>query len=171
MYSGHVKHHEISWLRREENGRNGDETLVEVVAAFEQRVHSQDLIRVSELISRRAARQDIEDTVQKMVGDLGFMLLAKLDAGPLVSLLGRTKKIAVYLLGNPVFANRMFEQDPAVAAYAPLRAVIYADNAGATHFTYDQPSSLLGQFAHDDIRAVAQILDDRLNNLANSLAS
>jgi uncharacterized protein (DUF302 family) len=47
----------------------------------------------------------------------------------------------------------MFEQDPAVAVYAPLRAVIYEDNPGATHFTYDQPSSLLGQFAHDEIRA------------------
>ena len=65
----------------------------------------------------------------------------------------------------------MFEQDPAVAVYAPLRAVIYEDNPGATHFTYDQPSSLLGQFANDEIRAIAKILDDRMKNLADSLAS
>ena len=57
--------------------------FVEVVAAFEQRVPSQDLKDITELISRRASRHDIE--VQKMVGDLGFMLLTKLDAGPLVS--------------------------------------------------------------------------------------
>jgi hypothetical protein len=97
-----------------------------------------------------------------MVGDLGFMALASLHPGPLVSLLGEPKKMTIYLLGNPVLADRMFEQDPAVAMYAPLRAVIYEDRDGITRFTYDLPSSTLGQFDNEEIRFVARLLDDRM---------
>ena len=146
-------------------------SFAEVVASFEHRVPSQDVPTIAGLINSRASRRQIEDAVQHMVGDLGFLVLAKVDQGPLVSLLGKPKKMTVYLLGNPVLANRMFEEDPAVGVYAPLRAAIYEDYQGRTHFTYDAPWGLLGQFDNDAIRAVASMLDDRMRRLAESLAS
>jgi uncharacterized protein (DUF302 family) len=39
-----------------------------------------------------------------------------------------------------VLANRMYEADPAIGVYAPLRAAIYEDQEGRAHFTYDRPS-------------------------------
>jgi uncharacterized protein (DUF302 family) len=60
----------------------------------------------------------------------------------------------------------MFEHHPEIGLYAPLRASIYVDARGATHFTYDRPSTLLQQFAHEDVKAVAQMLDERMSKLA-----
>ncbi len=38
------------------------------------------------------------------------MIFAKISQGQLTSLLGTPKKLSVYLIGNPVIANRMFER-------------------------------------------------------------
>ncbi len=141
----------------------------ETVAAFDKKVPAADLFAIAGMISSRATVQEIENTIQAMVGDLGFVVLAKLDQGPLVSLLGKSKKMTVYLIGNPMLANRMYEQTPAVGVYAPLRASIYEDYKGVTHFTYDRPSTLLDQFENEEIRAVARILDKRMRSLADYL--
>ena len=42
------------------------------------------------------AATTIEAQVQSMAGDLGFMILGKVDQGPLVSLLGKTKKMTTH---------------------------------------------------------------------------
>ncbi len=111
-------------------------------------------------IAPRVSAQEIEKTIQTMVGDLGFMILAKIDQGPLVSLLGKAKKMSVYLIGNPMLANRMYEQHPGVGLSAPLRAAIYED--------YDRPSTLLEQFGNEEIRVVARVLNERMG-LADDL--
>lgn len=105
-----------------------------------------------------------------MVGNLEFMVLAKLDQGPLASCLGRPKKLVTYLIGNPVLANRVHERYPAVALYGPLRAAIHEDYEGRCHFSYDRPSTLLAQFEDDQVRAVAELLDRKLADLAAHLA-
>jgi len=142
----------------------------EVVAAFEMNVPAADFVKLAQLGASRAAAQEIEEAVRSMVGDLEFVRFAKLDQGPLVSLLGKPKKMTVYLIGNPVLANRMYEQNPAVGLYAPLRVSIYDDYNGTTHFTYDRPSTLLAQFDDEKIRAAAEMLDDKLKTLASRLA-
>jgi uncharacterized protein (DUF302 family) len=141
-------------------------TFEQVIAALEQQVPRADLPRLSQLVVLQAPAGEIEKTVQAMVGDLGFMQFAKLDQGPLVSLLGKRKRLTVYLLGNPVLANRMFEHRPEVGLYAPLRASVYEDDRGVAHFTYDRPSTLLQQFNQEDVTAVARMLDDRMAKLA-----
>lgn len=144
--------------------------FLETVAAFEGRIPAADFATLTRLTASRASAREIEASVQAMVGDLGFLILGKLDQGPLVSLLGRPKKVSVYLVGNPVLANRMFEQEPAVGLYAPLRVSIYEDYGGRAHFTYEKPSSSLGQFDDEEIRAVAKMLDEKMSELASYLA-
>jgi uncharacterized protein (DUF302 family) len=78
--------------------------------------------------------------------------------------------MSLYLIGNPVLANRMYEQDPAVGLYAPLRASIYEDKEGKCHITYELPSSLLEQFRNEEIRVVARLLDGKMESLAGRLA-
>ncbi len=141
-------------------------TFEQVIAAFEQKVPAADLAQFAQLVASKAPATEIETAVEAMVGDLGFLHLAKLDQGPLVSLLGKRKRMTVYLLGNPVLANTMFEHRPEIGLYAPLRASIYEDDRGVTHFTYDRPSTLLQQFQNNDVTSVAQLLDDRMSKLA-----
>jgi uncharacterized protein (DUF302 family) len=138
-----------------------------MIVAFEHRVPVADLTTLVHLATAHASVSEIERTVQAMVGDLGFVPFAKLAQRPLVSLLGKRKKLTVYLLGNPVLANRMFEQHPAIGLYAPLCASIYEDYGGVSHFTYDRPSSLLQQFNHEDVMAVVRLLDERMSQLAD----
>ena len=78
-----------------------------------------DMSVILRMIASRLGAQEIERAIGGMVGELGFLVLAKIDQGPLVSLLGRPKKMSVYLIGNPVLANRMYELHPAVGLYAP----------------------------------------------------
>jgi len=122
-------------------------------------------------MATRASAPEVENAIARTVGDLGFAHFAKLDQGPLVSLLGRPKRMTVYLLGNPVLANTMFEHKPEIGLYAPLTASIFEDRSEATHFTYDRPSTLLQQFENDDVSAVARTLDDRMPRLVERLAA
>jgi uncharacterized protein (DUF302 family) len=137
----------------------------ETVARFEQKVPRADVSVFRQMVTSGASRSEIEGKIQGMAGDLEFMVLHKIDQGPLVSQLGKPKMMSVYLIGNPVIANRMYEEDPATGLYAPLRVEIYEDYGGVTHFTYDRPSSLLEQFQNAKIGAVAQLLDQKMSAL------
>jgi hypothetical protein len=142
----------------------------DALATFEAKVPPADNDTFKRLAESHASSREVEEAVRSMAGELEFMSFAKLEQGPLVSLLGKPKKMVVFLLGNPVLANRMFEANPAIGVYAPLRAAIYEDAQGRTHFTYDRPSALLGQFANAQVRAVAQLLDDKMGALAEAIA-
>jgi hypothetical protein len=144
-------------------------TFEQVTASFEQQVPAADLATFARLVEARAPAAEVERAVGAMVGDLGLIHLARVDQGPLVSLLGKRKRMTVYLLGNPVLANRMFEHHPEVGLYAPLRAAVYEDDRGLAHFTYDGPSTLLQPFNDPNVSAVARILDGRMLRLAQSV--
>ena len=76
---------------------------------MEQHVPIADMPVILRMIASRLSAQEIERAIGGMVGELGFLVLAKLDQGPLISLLGRAKKMSLYLIGNPVLANRTYE--------------------------------------------------------------
>ncbi len=78
--------------------------------------------------------------------------------------------MSVYLIGNPVLANRMYEQHPAVGLYAPLRASVYEDYGVRCHFTYEQPSALLEEFKNEEIRIVGRMLNRKMEIFAERLA-
>jgi uncharacterized protein (DUF302 family) len=139
----------------------------DAVEAFHNRVPGASVAVLTSLASANAA--EIEHAVQEMVGDLGLMILAKVEQGPIVSRLGRLKNMITFLIGNPVLANRMFEKEPAICAYAPLRASIYEDQEGRTHFEYENPSASLSQFEGDEIRSVAKTLDEKMAKLAEHI--
>jgi len=141
----------------------------EITGALETHVPSADLTAFARLVIDRAGVDEVERAIDGMVGEPGFLMLARIDQGPLVSLLGTPKKMRVYLIGNPLLANRMYEQHRATGLYAPLRVAIYEDADGACHFTYDRPSALLEQFGNDEIRTIARVLDQRMERLADHL--
>jgi hypothetical protein len=148
-----------------------ERSFAETVAAFERDIPHADLPAINRLIASRASATDIETRVAEMIGNLEFMILGTLEQGPSASLLGRPKQMIVYLIGNPVLANRMYEQHPATGLYAPVRVSIYEDAGGTTHVTYETPSTSLAHFNNETIRAVATLLDEKLRTLTARLCA
>jgi Domain of unknown function DUF302 len=74
----------------------------------------------------------------------------------------QTSKAMQYEIGNPLTAERMTRYALAAGLYAPLRIVLYEDEAGKAIFEYDLPSSLFGQFGDERIMQVGLELDAEL---------
>jgi len=87
------------------------------------------------------------------------------DHGGLLRIAGLARKAVQYEIGNPLTAARMTQHRLSAALYAPLRVVLYEDEAGRAAFEYDRPSSLFDQFGDERVRAVARELDVSLENV------
>lgn len=93
------------------------------------------------------------------------------DHGRLLQITGRPRNAVQYDIGNPLTASRMTQHQLPAALYAPLRVVLYEDDAGHAIFEYDRPSSLFGQFGDDRVTAVARELDASLERALVKAAS
>jgi uncharacterized protein (DUF302 family) len=142
-------------------------TFEQATAAFEENVPAVDMGVLTRLAESQASVDEIRAAVARSQGDLELMVFAKVPQGSLTSLLGTPKKLSVYLIGNPVIANRMFERNRGAGLYAPVRVSFYEDQSGTVHFAYDRPSSLLGSFEDAEIDTVAALLDDKMATLSS----
>jgi uncharacterized protein (DUF302 family) len=84
------------------------------------------------------------------------------DHGGLLQITGQPRKALQYAIGNPLTAPRMTQHRLPASLYAPLRVVLYENEAGRAIFEYDRPSSLFGQFGDERVTAVAHELDASL---------
>ena len=136
----------------------------EVAAALEARMGKFDPTVYEELRSG-ADPETVRARLEGMAGPSGFMLFPTSDHGALLRLAGQTKRAVQYLLGNPLFAIQMTQHDVRAGLYAPLRVLLYENEDGKTCVEYDRPSSLFGQFHDDRIKAVAEMLDRKMEEL------
>jgi hypothetical protein len=93
------------------------------------------------------------------------------DHGALLQIAGRARNARQYDIGNPITASLMTRHQLAAAQYAPIRVVLYEDDAGHTVFEYDQPSSVFGQFGDEQVVVVARGLDAALARVLLGAAS
>jgi uncharacterized protein (DUF302 family) len=93
------------------------------------------------------------------------------DHGRLLRTAGLARKAVQYEIGNPLTATGMTRHQLPAALYAPLRVLLYEDEAGHAIFEYDRPSSLFGQFGDDRVTAVAGELDASLERVLVKAAS
>jgi uncharacterized protein (DUF302 family) len=93
------------------------------------------------------------------------------DHGGLLQITGQPRKALQYAIGNPLTATRMTQRQLPAALYAPLRVVLYENEAGHATFEYDRPSSLFGQFGDERVTAVARELDASLERVLVKAAS
>jgi hypothetical protein len=84
------------------------------------------------------------------------------DHGALLQIAGRVRSARQYDIGNPIAASLMTRHQLAAAQYAPIRVVLYENEAGNAVFEYDQPSSVFGQFDDEQVNVVARGLDAAL---------
>ena len=93
------------------------------------------------------------------------------DHGGLLQITGQPRKAAQYAIGNPLTATRMTQHQLPASLYAPLRVVLYENEAGRAIFQYDRPPSLFGQFGDERVTAVARELDASLERVLVKAAS
>jgi uncharacterized protein (DUF302 family) len=141
-----------------------DKPFEEVARAFERQLGRFD----PDVYKSLAAGGDAEGAkakIEAMEGPSGFMLFATHNHGALLRLAGQERKAIQYVVGNPLFAFQMTQYDIRASLYAPLRVLVYENEAEKTCVEYDRASSLFGQFGNAEITAVAVMLDGKLEAL------
>jgi uncharacterized protein (DUF302 family) len=141
-----------------------DKPFEEVAKAFERQLGRFDPDTYKALAARGDA-EGVRAKIEAMAGPSGFMLFGTNDHGALLRLAGQKRKAVQYVVGNPLLALQMTRHDIRASLYAPLRVLLYENEAGKTCVGYDRPSSLFGQFRHAEIAAVAAMLDSKLEAL------
>jgi uncharacterized protein (DUF302 family) len=142
-----------------------DKPFEEVAQAFERLLGRFDP-EVKKTLALGGDTEEVRAKLEAMAGPSGFMLFNTSDHGALLRIAGHQRQAIQYVVGNPLFALQMTQHDIRAGLYAPLRVLLYEDEAGKTCLEYDLPSSLFGQFGNVEIDAVAAMLDQKLQALA-----
>jgi hypothetical protein len=122
-------------------------------------------------ILKLLADGDIErvDHEQEHGPELSIFLVR--DHGALLQIAGRARNARQYDIGNPITASLMTRHQLAAAQYAPIRVVLYENDAGHAVVEYDRPSSVFGQFNDEQVSVVARGLDAALARVLVGAAS
>src|SRR5689334_12795654 len=113
-----------------------------------------------------ALRQgDIERAKEARQRGPELAIFSARDHGGLLRIADLLRKAVQYEIGNPLTATRMTQHHLPASLYAPLRVVLYENEAGHAVFEYDRPSSLFGQFGDERVTAVARELDASLERV------
>jgi uncharacterized protein (DUF302 family) len=133
----------------------------------------EDLVPPLDPAIPEALRQgNIERAKEAMQRGPELAIFSARDHGGLLRIADLARKAVQYEIGNPLTATRMTQHHLPASLYAPLRVVLYENEAGHAVFEYDRPSALFGQFGDERVTAVARELDASLERvLAQALHS
>jgi uncharacterized protein (DUF302 family) len=140
-------------------------------ARLDEQIPLLDPLVSLDLVLRGASWAEVESTVAAHLGPAGFVALARLDQGALLSLNGEPLGATRYLVGNPVLARRVLSADPAAALYAPFGVAVFADHVDGCHVSYDDPSSLFASLGSNEIDEIGRGLDDKISQAVESACS
>ena len=140
--------------------------FAEVKAAFEGSVPQLDTG-----IFTLLQRGESDHARQKLERGPELSIFGSRDHGALLQITGQHSRAVQYYIGNPLTATRMTQHQLSASLYAPLRVVLYENEAGRAIFEYDRPSSLFGQFSDQRVLAVALELDASLEGVLFKAAS
>ena len=144
-----------------------DKPFEDVAKALERQLGQFDP-DVSKSLAENGDTEEAKANFEAMAGPSGFMLFGKTDHGSLLRIADQKRKAIQYVLGNPLFALQMTQHDIRASLYAPLRVLLYQNEAGKTCVEYDKPSSLFGLFGQAEITATAAMLDHKLDALVSA---
>jgi len=105
---------------------------------------------------------DVARAIQEKKEGPELSIFQSRDHGAILQIDGIARNAFQYDIGNPVTASLMTRHRLAAALYAPIRVVLYENDAGHGVFEYDQPSTTFGQFGDERVTAVARGLDAAL---------
>ena len=123
-----------------------EETVPPLDPTIPEALRQGDIVRASEALQRGPE----------------LAIFSARDHGGLLRTADLARHAVQYEIGNPLTATKMTRHRIAAALYAPLRVVLYENEAGRAVFEYDRPSSLFGQFADERVTTVGRELDTSL---------
>ena len=88
-----------------------------------------------------------------------------------------TRKKALYVIGNPLSVTTLMNHDETAALHASFRfMVIQGTDGTSSEVHYDLPSSVIAIGGRDEdasgqLAKAAEVLDDRLTALVNTIAA
>jgi uncharacterized protein (DUF302 family) len=132
-------------------------SFADVRAALERSVPDLDPVLVKALDDGDVARANRE---KEQGPELSIFLVR--DHGALLKTAGKARNALQYDIGNPLTASLMTRHQLAATLYAPIRVVLYENDAGHGIFEYDQPSTTFGQFGDERVTDVARGLNATL---------
>lgn len=145
-------------------------TYPALVAAFEGALGRWDPETATRLIQRQASWSEVERQVDRAAGQTGLMILAHVNQGVLLSLSGTIKQCSLYLVGNPVIADRILNIDIRACLYVPFRVCLYDDgDANGARIAYDRPSSFLGALDRPELLAIGTLLDRKIDEVVAAI--
>jgi uncharacterized protein (DUF302 family) len=110
-----------------------------------------------------------EQTIDKLksaVSQGSMIVMAQVDQGHMLSMAGLKLNAELFLVGNATVGKKLFDADHGVGLYVPLRVFVTEGTDGKVYVSYDKPSSLLKQFNNPQIDMVANMLDEKIQGLA-----
>jgi Domain of unknown function DUF302 len=116
-------------------------------------------------ISEALRRGDIVRANEALYRGPELAIFSARDHGGLLRTAGLVRKTVQYEIGNPLTATEMTRHQLPAALYAPLRVLLYENEAARAVFEYDRPSSLFGQFGDERVTAVGRELDAKLESV------
>jgi uncharacterized protein (DUF302 family) len=141
------------------------ESFADVRAALERNVPQLDPTLVNALTDGDVGRANCE----KDQGPELFIFQVR-DHGALLAIAGKARSALQYEIGNPLTATLMTRHQLSATLYAPIRVVLYENDAGHGVFEYDQPSTTFGQVGDERVTAVARGLDAALERVLQGAA-
>jgi uncharacterized protein (DUF302 family) len=142
----------------------------DLVRNFEDELGRWDPAVRDRLVKSKASWSDVEQQVAAAAGPHGLMIFARIDQGQLISLAGETKRCSLYLVGNPVIANKIIAIDIRGSFYVPFRVGLFDDGtADGGAIIYDRPSSFLASLGHAELAEIGNLLDQKIDAVARAL--
>jgi hypothetical protein len=141
-----------------------------LVVAFEAELGHLDPGATKALVERRASWSEVEKEIGRIGGVHGLMIVASANQGAVTSLSGKTKRCMLYLVGNPVIADKIIAIDIRASFYVPFRIALF-DNGKEGAISYDRPSSFLGTLGRPELKEFGVMLDGKVDGVVNALRS
>jgi uncharacterized protein (DUF302 family) len=145
-------------------------TYEALTEAFEQELGHLDPLTGVRLIEKKASWNEVEREMARIAGPRGLMIIFRADQGKITSLSGREKQCSLYLVGNPVIAERIISIDLRASFYVPFRVCLYDDGRpdGAV-ISYDRPSFFLAALGNPALTEFGALLDRKIDDVATAL--
>ena len=122
--------------------------------------------------ARGDSLEGFEKVVRSQTERSGFVLFAEFDYHQWLGLYGIQRKLARWILGNPVIAITMIRHDLEAALFAPVELLSVEDeNHEGVTVIYDLPSSLMVTRENPPLLEAAAALDAKLQDLVTEVTS
>ena len=125
-------------------------TALEKLPRFDDRIRA--LLHYGEI-------DRVNAELERIQGDAGLVIFSVATHGDWLDIRSGKRSAVQYVIGNVLVSTQMTRHKLAAGLYAPLRLMLYENEAGTATIEYDRPSTLFGQFGDKRITAVANELD------------